>query len=154
MSVLRELRAWPILVGSLVDNLGTTLWGMAYLVLRGVPLIDGEAAETQAAIDRVMQSTPDAAAMLFIGTAFIVLGAYAAGRLAGAGEIVNGIAVSVISLVIGIASQAGSTGTEPLWYLIIGYTVVLPAGWVGGRIAIAGARRRKAKAASSPPKVR
>lgn len=141
-AAIRELRPWAVLIGSLVDNLGTTLWGLAWFAMRGVPVAsETPPAELQRGIDTLMQSTADAAALLAIGMGFVVIGAYAGGRLAKNAPMLNGFAVSVVSLVVSIINEFLGTGAAPLWYSIIGYALVLPAGWAGGVLARAHFRR-------------
>jgi hypothetical protein len=145
-AAIRELRPWAVLIGSLVDNLGTTLWGLAYFAMRGVPVAsDTPPAELQQGIDTIMQSTGDAAALLAIGMGFVVIGAYAGGRLGKNAPMLNGMAVSVVSLIVTIINEFMATGTEPLWYSVIGYALVLPAGWAGAAMARAHVRRIASK---------
>lgn len=133
----RGLRPFAVLTGSLIDHFGTMLWVMAFLAWRGVPL--GSAAppeETKRAIEAMLHVPVDAAVLLFIGLAFVVIGAYAAGRLASNAPIVNGVAVSVISLVMATLDEIiAPAGPEPLWYSVLGFGLLIPAGLAGGRLA-------------------
>jgi hypothetical protein len=134
---LRELRPFAILVGSLVDNLGTTAWVLAYAAIRGVPLTTTTpTAEAQGAFDALLRSPLDSVVLFVIGMSFVVIGAYAAGRMAKRAPMLHAVGVSIISLAIGVIDIFMGGSPAPLWYRVSGLVLTLPAGWLGGRLAM------------------
>jgi hypothetical protein len=68
-------------------------------------------------------------------TFFTALGGYIATRVAKSTSLANSFAVGVLSLVLGISLAAAFPGVSPLWKIIAGCIVTIPAALLGGYLA-------------------
>jgi hypothetical protein len=68
---------------------------------------------------------------LVFGFGFTILGGYVAGRIAKYAEILHGGIVGGIGIILGVFFY----GSLPLWYSIVSFAGVIPAGMAGGCLA-------------------
>ncbi len=129
----------PIIVGAVVDYIGTYVAMVLYLALffMGDALKEGGA--SQEAVEKAfhqMISSPEGLITLFlIGVLGTVLGGYVAGRLAKTEEVKHGALVGAVSLALGILQSGSGAGSPvPHWYELLGYALTIPAGALGGSL--------------------
>jgi hypothetical protein len=79
---------------------------------------------------------------LIIGLGCTFLGGYVAGRIAKKAEVLQGALVAGAGLVLGLVLHESGTS---LWYEVLGYVLIIPAGMAGGYAALH--HRRKGRAA-------
>jgi hypothetical protein len=79
---------------------------------------------------------------LIFGLGCTVLGGYVAGRVAKRTEVVQGAVVGGVSLILGLLLRESG---QPLWYEIVGFVAIIPAGIAGGRIAAERHKRMSAE---------
>jgi hypothetical protein len=131
----------PVIVGAVVDFLGTYLATTLYFAvffLRDVVEKSGASEEAAQEAFQKMLSSPEALLTMFlIGLLGTVLGGYVAGRTAKTEETKHGALVGAVSLVVGLL-HSGATGESavPYWYELLGYIVTIPAGALGGSLAL------------------
>ncbi|MCZ6782246.1 MAG: hypothetical protein O7G30_02960 [Proteobacteria bacterium] len=133
------LRPRAILWGALVDNVATLV---ASAVLIG-SLAPGIVTEDEEAAKRAIEAAAAAPEFLIgslvLGLACTVLGGYVGARVAGAHFLRHGGWVAVASAVIAALFYlvpADEPALEvPIWYEIAGWSLLLPAGLLGGLVA-------------------
>jgi len=77
----------------------------------------------------------DLEALAAAGAASTMLGGYVAGRVATSAEWLQGGAVGVIALAIGLLSGVERIVVLPRWYVATVFLAVVPAGALGGLVA-------------------
>jgi hypothetical protein len=124
---MARLSAKAILVGAVVDT-GTTLVVsvVAGFALAGLAGAEGAAFESPAILLLLMA----------LGMGATLLGGFVAGRIAGASHALHGGIVGAIGLVV--SHLLGYDGV-PLWAVILGDVLVIPAGVLGALLAKWGA---------------
>ncbi len=123
---LANIKIKAVLVGAVADNVGT----LFLMTLLASALVSTGLSETEVMIR--IKSTSGLLLGLIIGLGCTVLGGYIAGRMAGREEILHGVAVAVIGMIMASIFREGGT---PLWFEIIGFIGMLPAGIGGGYLA-------------------
>lgn len=134
MLYLRKPNVKAVLLGALVDTVGTLLVATALFVAMSAAGI------SEAEIAVRLRGASGLALMLILGLGFTLLGGYVAGRAAGQDELLHGALVAGIGLVLGLLFR--DTGL-PLWYEAAGLLAMLPFGMAGGHIAKQGNANRK-----------
>ena len=136
------LRGVPILLSALIDYLATLL--ATGLLLGAVAPEIASGSFSQETADRLSASQPFLLGMLLIGTLCTVFAAFLGARMAGRLFVSHGgwIAVTgtVLSLVylLPISDPAAASQPElviPLWYEVLAWLLILPAGIAGGLLA-------------------
>jgi hypothetical protein len=125
-----RLKPWPVLVGALVDLLGTLVLMLFYLsIVLGAQFSSGEV--TEDALTPTQLAVGDG-----LGLLLSVLGGLVAGRLAKIDEVHHGAAAGfgslVASLLIGWGSQIDGALS---WRDVLLPLAVVPAAALGGYIA-------------------
>jgi len=123
---LSDIKLKAVIAGALVDNVAT-LFVMMFLMTA--------LSSTGISHDDVvvrMKSTSGLLLTLIIGLGCTCLGGYVAGRMARRSEVLHGALVAGAGMVLALLYR--ETGL-PLWYDIIGFAGMLPAGMGGGYIA-------------------
>ncbi len=124
---IKDIRIDAVIVGAIVDNVGTLFVMM---------LLMTSLASTGISQDEVMLRMKGLSGLLLtliIGLGGTFLGGYVAGRMAKQSEILHGGFVAAVGIAIGVAF---GEETLPLWYHIVGFGLMLPAGMFGGRLAL------------------
>ncbi|NRA07256.1 MAG: TIGR04086 family membrane protein [Myxococcales bacterium] len=132
------LRALPIVVGVFVDNLATMLGGLLFLSaqLERYGIRPGD--ELPEEVLRELHSDPTLlAASLVIGILATSLGGYAAGRMAHGHRRQHGAFVGLVGVLLGLLAYGSAVAGErpPLWYDLLGFLLMIPAGALGGALA-------------------
>jgi putative membrane protein (TIGR04086 family) len=133
-----ELRARPIVIGIAVDNIGTILLGAAYILVKFTTqaIVKGKVPE-----EDISFTTVDVVVIEVLGILLVVLGGYVAGRIAKTQHIVHGAAVGIGALLVALVLELLVPGESvPLWYTTISFLSVVPAGAIGGYLAVRRAR--------------
>ncbi len=135
------LKPGAILFGAVVDNLATFLVSLPltlmYLPTEIFSQQDEKAIE--AAIHTLSSNTGYLLWALGLGFGCTVLGAFVGARRAGQLHWRHGGWISVTSAAIGLAlmivAGIGPGPERPLWYEVVGWVLLIPAGLLGGEIA-------------------
>jgi uncharacterized membrane protein YeaQ/YmgE (transglycosylase-associated protein family) len=123
---LSDIKLKAVIVGAIVDNVGTIavmLFLMTALASQGI---------SQDEVVARMKSPSGLLLNLIIGLGCTCLGAYVAGRMAQRSEVLHGAVVAVAGMVLALLYRESGV---PLWYDIMGFAGMLPAGMLGGHIA-------------------
>jgi len=123
---ISDIKLKAVIVGAIVDNVGTIavmLFLMTALASQGI---------SQEEVFARMKSPSGLLLNLIIGLGCTFLGGYVAGRMAGRSEVLHGALVAGAGMVLALLWREGGL---PLWYDIIGFAGMLPAGMLGGYIA-------------------
>ena len=134
---LSGLRVGAVLVGFIVDNVATALAGILiyFLILLRVGWnLEGEIPEE--ALESASDSAEFLVSMAIVGTLCTVLGGYVASRRAARFYVRHGAFVGIADILLGLVLLAVSP-PEPswLWFDLLGFIVVVPAGATGGYLA-------------------
>lgn len=107
--------------------------GMILLATFGGPALDPNLsdAQMQLVIGEVIQDPGYLTAALILGTGTTVLGGYIAARLATSVPYYNAFAFAVLGIVVTLLTAEGL----PLWFLIVGLLVTIPAALLGAYLA-------------------
>lgn len=134
-SQLSGLRPWAVLRGVIWDNALTLVCSF---VIASYWLEGGLSGASEPASAEFFGSTRFGLAMLVVGSACTVFGGYLAGVRARVATVLNGTAVGVVNLALGLASMLIPDAAGPetaLWLDALGYGLVLPAAALGGFLA-------------------
>lgn len=134
VNLLRQLRVRPILAGILVDHISSFLVAFVYVLCR-MALIGAMGGDVSP--ETVAALTPgEDVTMFLIGAMMTGLGAYVAARMAGQAHIAHGLAIGAAALLLAILSELfPSPQAPPLWMRLLGVSIVLPVGALGGHFA-------------------
>ena len=122
-----------IIVGLLVDIAGSVVVGIVLGVV--VAIIAIAMGVTSPDAVGALRANVYLKAIGLVGTTFFTcLGGFVAARMSRPHGVKNAVAVGVLSLAFGIALALAMPGITPMWKLIAGLILTLPAALVGGRI--------------------
>ena len=122
------------MLGLLTDIGGSICVGLALGVLLGIiAATSGDFSSAHVAALR--QNFALKLAGLMGTTFFTALGGYIATRIAKSTSLANSFAVGVLSLVLGISLAAALPAITPLWKIIAGCIITIPAALLGGYLA-------------------
>jgi putative membrane protein (TIGR04086 family) len=130
-NVMTQLKMWPIAVGVLVDTLGSFAVGVVYVLgVFGKQMAEG------APLSEESLSTPELIVAEILGLLLTAVGGLVAARLARTQHVQHGMAVGLGCLVIWLPLELiGSGDSVPLWYDVVSFVGVVPAGALGGYAA-------------------
>lgn len=123
---ISDIKLKAVIVGALADNVGTIfimLFLMTALASKGL---------SQDEVIVRMKSPSGLLLNLIIGLGCTFLGGYVAGRMALRSEVLHGSLVAGAGMVLALIWRESGL---PLWYDIIGFAGMLPAGMLGGHMA-------------------
>jgi len=123
---LSDIKLKAVIAGAVLDN-ATTLFVMTLLA---AALVSTGLSEDQ--VMSRMKSTSGLLLGLIIGLGCTGLGGYVAGRMAKQAEVLHGLLVAVIGMVIALIFRDSG---DPVWFDIVGFAGMLPAGMLGGHLA-------------------
>jgi len=141
----KGIRGLPVAIGALVDNAATIVLGLTVTgaIASGYAEPDGTLSEE--ALEALSHHPTLLAASMLIGTGCTALGGYVAGRMAGIHRLRHGAFVGLAAITLGLVSFASAPGgsTSPLWYDLLSFLLLVPAGLLGGVASgIGGAEER------------
>jgi hypothetical protein len=139
-----NLRVWPVVVGILVDTIGSLLVGVVYVIgIFGVQIAQGTPPSDEPL------GTPHLIVAEIVGLCVTGVGGYVAARLGGTRHVHYGIAVGGGALVVWLLVELlVPADALPGWYDIASVLGVVPAGMLGGLIAAKRANQRVKPTAS------
>ena len=115
-----------VILGFLTDTVGT----IAISALLATALVSAGIPESS--IGERLKSVSGLLLSLIFGLGCTCIGGYVAARVAKRSEVLHGAMVGGISLILGLLLRESG---QPLWYEIIGFAAIIPAGMAGGRFA-------------------
>jgi hypothetical protein len=137
--VFDGLRPGAILIGVLVDNLATFIAGPLLISLFAPELTPEPGGELpEDALEPLLTSPEFLLASLFVGLLCTVFGAYVGARRAACFCVRHGawIAVgSAITALVILAIAGPQEPRPPLWFDLVGFSLMIPAGALGGLLA-------------------
>ena len=132
------IRPGAILLGVIVDTVATIISGFVLLFVFAMQ-VAGQRVDNvpDDAIDAIVTSPTFLLASLVVGISCTILGAFVGARRAACFHVRHGAWIAVGSAVVALASYAVSPQGEPnpLWFDIVGFTLIIPAGVAGGLLA-------------------
>src|SRR5262245_43834009 len=141
--IFEGLRPAAILLGVAFDNLATLLLSQLLLGLfAGDGAAEGISPE---AIDALHRSLPFLLASLAVGLSCTAAGAYVGARRAACHFVRHGAWIGVCAALVGLACYPAPDPERtlpPLWFDLVGFSLLLPAGALGGWLAGAVSSRR------------
>jgi membrane associated rhomboid family serine protease len=150
--IFEGLRPRPILIGVVVDNVATVVTSLLVLSLFAAQIASQHGGEIpDEAMDTLARSTEFLLASLVTGLACTVFGAYVGATQAASSHVRHGAWIGVASAITGLffyAIQGQEVPRPPLWFDVVGFTLIIPAGAVGGLLARFRSTRR---AVDEPP---
>lgn len=127
-----------IVLGVIVDTVATIISGFALLFVFGRSVIGKSGGDVpDNAFDAIVTSPSFLLASLVVGILCTILGAFVGARRAACHHVRHGAWIAVGSAVVSLVSYATSAQGEPnpLWFDIVGFTLIIPAGVAGGLLA-------------------
>lgn len=128
-----DLRPNAIVIGMLVDLLGSTVAGAVLFAAAGAPP-EGDAATSIALL----------AVSLPLGLLITAVGGYVTARLAPGAEMNNAFVMGIAMTVLSAFLTAVSEPRPPLWYTLVGVLATTPAALLGGWVRARTAAKRAA----------
>ena len=133
--VFHDIRLSAVLLGVLVDT-AATIFGSLLLLTTFMTRDGSEPSEETL---RELSAMPDfLLASLVVGLLCTVLGGYVGARRADRAHVRHGAWIAVGSALFGLAQfavAAPGAPTPPLWFDLVGFSLMLPAGAAGGLLA-------------------
>ena len=126
------LRAWPIVVGLLVDLVGSLFLGVGYSIVKvGTNIAAGGGGAHQ-----IVLTATEYLIAAVLGLLLVVAGGYVAGRMARVRPVTHGLCVGIGILLVTLIIEALSPDpAAPFWFNVVSIVGVVPAATVGGRLA-------------------
>ncbi len=125
----RKLNIKAIIIGWLVDTVGSFIAGIFIGITAGIILVTKGISPEQIA-EELSSSKAFQNFSLFVGFSFTFLGGYIAALIAKADEIKHALIVGVLSLITSVLFFSITQTTEPNWQLISLF--VIPFALLGG----------------------
>jgi hypothetical protein len=136
------LRAWPIVVGLLVDLVGSLFLGLGYSIVK----VGTNIAAGGGAADQIVLTATEYLITAVFGLLLVVAGGYVAGRMARVRPATHGLCVGIGLLLVTLIIEALSPDpAAPLWFNVVSIVGVVPAATMGGRLA------KRSTRANTPP---
>ena len=133
------LRPGAIMLGVIVDNLATFVAGSLLVSLFAAELAREHGGELpEEALEPLLASPAFLVASLIVGLLCTGFGAYVGARQAASFCVRHGAWIAVGSAIVGIVlyGTSGQQGpSPPLWFDLAGFSLMIPAGALGGLVA-------------------
>jgi hypothetical protein len=131
---MKHLSIRAVAIGVLVDLAGSVATGVALGIF--VAIIAASTHTLSPEHMAALRNTFSVKLLGLVGTTFFTgLGGYVAARKTLPNGLVNSLAVGLVSLCLGISLAILVPGVTPLWKLIAGVILTVPAACVGGYVA-------------------
>jgi hypothetical protein len=133
------LRPGAILIGVVVDNLATLVASSLLISLFAAGLAGEHGAELpDEALEALLASPEFLLASLIVGLLCTALGAFVGASRAACFCVRHGAWIAVGSAIVALVFYAGQGpggSRPPLWFDLLGFALMLPAGALGGLVA-------------------
>jgi len=132
------LRPGAILFGVIVDTVATIVSGSVLLWVFALQMSRQYGGDfPEGALDAVLTSPAFLIASLVVGILCTILGAFVGARRAACFHVRHGAWIAVGSAIVSLVSYAASPPEQPnpLWFDLVGFTLIIPAGIAGGLLA-------------------
>jgi len=130
----KNINIKAVTAGLLTDIIGSTAVGFAIAICIGV--IASKSGNTSPEHLAVLRDNIYLRLSGLGGTTFFTgLGGYVAARMSKPNGIFNSLILGVICVLLGIVLAILMPGVTPIWKLLTGLILTVPAAWIGGRIA-------------------
>jgi hypothetical protein len=130
-----DIRPSAVLLGVLVDTAATVLGSLVLLTT----FMSRDGREPSDEVLEELSAMPEfLLASLIVGLMCTVLGGYVGARRANRAHVRHGAWVAVGSALFGLAQfavAAPQAPTPPLWFDLVGFSLMIPAGAAGGLLA-------------------
>jgi hypothetical protein len=130
-SFFQRLNWRAILLGFVVDFSGSVAFGVICGVVAGV-MQAGRGGDPAEATQMLLNSPRYLTAGLIVGSLFVVVGGFVTGRIARHDRILNGLALGIVDLILGLTYL----GQLPAWYHTIAMVVTIPCALLGAWLAM------------------
>ena len=129
-SIFRRLHWRAILLGFVVDYGGSVAFGfISGLVIAALHV--GRGGDPASVGSAIVKSQGYLTMGLVVGSLFVVLGGFIVGRIAREARLLNGTALGVVDLLIGLTYL----GQLPVWYHVTSVCVTIPCALLGAWLA-------------------
>ena len=135
---MTDLNVRAILVGSLVDIVGSFIVGGLFFAVLGTASGAASADELNTIYDT---SVSLQVATLVLGLVMTAAGAYVAARMTKGTERLHAFAVGVVSTAVGFTIVFAAPETQPFWSQAASLILTIPAAFAGGEVRRAFAAR-------------
>ncbi len=137
---MSDLNVRAVLIGSLVDVVGSFFAGGVFFAVLGTASAASSADELNRIYDA---SVPLQIVTLVLGLAMTGAGAYVAARLVRGAERLHAFAVGVVSTAVGFTVVFAAPESQPFWSQAASLILTIPAAFAGGEVrrALASGRR-------------
>lgn len=138
---MKDLNVRAVLIGSLVDILGSFILGGVFFAVLGSATGAPSAEELSRIYESSLQLQMSTVAL---GLTMTAIGAYVAARLTKGFERMHAFAVGVVSTAMGFSIVFAAPESSPFWSQAASLILTIPAAFVGGEVrrATAGQGRR------------
>lgn len=137
--IFEGLRPGAILTGIIVDNLATFFAGLVLVLLFAARVASQHGDDfSEESLEALGASPEYLVASLIVGLLCTVLGAYVGARRAACFYVRHGAWIAVGSTIVAFvlyALQGQDEPRPPLWFDIVGFALIIPAGVAGGLLA-------------------
>lgn len=143
MNRLTRIRPIALVIGWVIDVVGTSVFQLPYLMLLVMAgRLDADALADPTTLNAAILAQLDiAGALMLSGVGFSVLGGYVAARVAGREEILHGALSSLACLALEVVSL-DQLASLPLWFVVLGTAAAPGAGILGGWLRLVTKARR------------
>lgn len=132
--MIKGLVPKAVAIGVVVDFCGSILVGLVLGVTAAI--IAGASGDPSPQHVQGLVANSYLKLVGLVGTAFFTgFGAYLAAKRSRPNGLTNALCVGVISLVLGITLAILKPGVTPMWKLVAGLVLTLPAAYAGGRFS-------------------
>lgn len=145
-ALLLNLKPKAIMFGVLVDVVGSVMVGLFMgLLLVLISLAHGHVSHDS--IEAIRSTTYSRIGGLLGATVSTVLAGFVTGRMSRPNGLINSIALGCVSICLALALAAAMPSATPIWKLVAGCVLTIPAAALGGWLG----NGPKRKGQTSPP---
>lgn len=131
---LKSIKIKAVAVGLLTDIVGSVAVGVALAVF--IAVVASNSGDTSPEHLVGLRANTYLKLIGLLGTTFFTgFGGYIAARLSLPNGFSNSLAVGLLSILLGLVLAVSTPGTTPIWKLLFGLILTVPAALAGGIIA-------------------